>query len=177
MVVLNDSINLSLKRLKIYLPATIKEFMDQALEHYIDEKKLEKIKKNMEKYIKEKIVEDHFVYLNMDENICTHKFKRGKKEGNYCCKKIRTNLEGNSRDYLCTKHSKKHIPKKRIKNNSSLISFSKNNNHKKNNFLNEKNKKKILKKNLRKNKSLNIFLGNNGVINFKHILSRLIEFT
>lgn len=67
------------------------------------------------KYVKEKITEDHFVYLNMNDNICTHKFRKGKRDGEYCCKKITIN--GNKTKYVCTKHNKDHFPNKRkIKN-------------------------------------------------------------
>lgn len=85
----------------------------------------------------------------MDENYCVHKFTKGKKEGYYCSKKINTNLEsGESKDFLCCKHSKKHIPKKKIKhqpsaNNDNIIDDEKI----KNNIIDNKIDKNIYKRN------------------------------
>lgn len=42
----------------------------------------------------------------MDDNHCVFKYTRGKKSGNFCCKKINTNLEDNKKYYLCCSHSK-----------------------------------------------------------------------
>lgn len=49
----------------------------------------------------------------MNPNLCTFKHKKGSKEGYFCCKNIRTNIIDGKKDFLCCKHSKKHIPKKR----------------------------------------------------------------
>lgn len=56
----------------------------------------------------------------MNNRNCTYKHLRGKNEGNFCCRKINTNIEDGKEDYLCCIHSKKHIPQKRkcFKNNN-----------------------------------------------------------
>jgi hypothetical protein len=73
-------------------------------------------KKLVKSIIKTKTEEastEYFWYRNSCENVCTHVYKWGKKEGYMCQKKINTNLQGQKKDYLCCKHSKKHVPKKR----------------------------------------------------------------
>jgi hypothetical protein len=81
-----------------------------------------------------------------------------------CCKKIRTNLDGEKPDYLCSTHSKKHIPKKRIKKNSCSNTTIKNNlcDYKK------------IKKN-RKKKSKKIILCNAGSLNLGMVLSKILN--
>ena len=59
----------------------------------------------------------------MNNNFCTHRFKRGKRKGEFCTKKTRTKLDGKKPDYLCCKHSKRHIPEKMKK----IENFDKNN--------------------------------------------------
>lgn len=69
---------------------SIKELIKNALEYYIDNESLTKNKKKlMESIIKKNIgktQEDYFWYLNSGENVCTHVYKRGKKDG-YICQK------------------------------------------------------------------------------------------
>lgn len=95
--------------------------------YYIDvvtnEKKY-KIKNIIVKDFKNKINENNIIEKIIPDNHCIHKYKRGNKEGNYCCNKIRTNLYKNDKkDYLCCKHSKKHIPKKRNTKNDTDINL------------------------------------------------------
>lgn len=130
MVFFNENISFNVKNLKNGLTTKIKCFVKDALEFYLDIEKIEKIEKiqnsiekvqnSIEKNVKNLFSNDHFVYLNMNNGVCSHKFKKGKKEGYFCNKKINTNLEGEKEDYLCCKHSKRHIPKKRVKKEEFL---------------------------------------------------------
>jgi hypothetical protein len=94
--------------------------MQQYFNNEILLKTTEEKKDIMNKIIKEKenkIKENHFWYYNSSPNVCTFIHKRGKKQGFMCHKKIRTNLNGEKADFLCSTHSKLHIPKnKKIKN-------------------------------------------------------------
>ena len=76
---------------------------------------IKKISKKINNKIKDLFSTDHFLYLSMNDDFCVHKFKKGKNEGKFCGKKIRTNLNGKKNDYLCCSHSKEHIPTKRKK--------------------------------------------------------------
>lgn len=129
MVCLNEKLPINLKQMRSVL---IKE-IDSIIEHELyfleiifpslkkdlksDENiynnKINKLKKNIIKDIKNKMDTDYFLYRIIDDKHCTFKHSRGKNEGNYCCKKIKTNLIDNKEDYLCCTHSKKHIPKKK----------------------------------------------------------------
>lgn len=142
----------------------------------IDKIKLEKINNTTKKAVSDFFGDDHQIYLSMNENHCTYKYKKGKYEGRFCCKQITKN--GNKNKYICTKHNKDHVPKKRIKkdvkntinspfkttDNINLIGFSKNNNYK-------KDYKKIIKK-YRKYKKNKIIVY--GEINFNNILTKLL---
>lgn len=180
MVVLNETIEFSVKKLRNNLSLTVKEFLKEALDYYIDKKNIEKILKNTEKFIKNKIIEDHFIYINMNDNLCTHKFKRGKRDGEYCCKRITKN--GDKSKYICTKHNKGHIPKKKIKkvvNRADNRADNGNSNRtlKGSNefilckkscgkiFKNKNNKNKLKRKN-----KITI----HGEINFKYIMTKLL---
>lgn len=88
--------------------------------------KIDKLKNNIIKEIKNKINADNFIYRIIDDDHCTFKHKRGKNEGHYCSKKINTNLEGQKKDYLCCTHSKKHVPKKKGINKGNHTSPSNN---------------------------------------------------
>lgn len=138
----------------------------------LDEIILEKIKKRINKTINEFFENDHQLYLSMNENHCVYKHKRGKNEGNFCCKKITIN--GDKNEYLCTKHNKKHIPKKKnkISKNCKLFENTKNidNLIKINN--NNRYKNRIFKKKLKKNNK--IFICNSGFIDFKQIFNNIL---
>lgn len=113
----------------------------------------------------------------MDRNICSHKFKKGKMDGYYCCKKITKN--GDKNNYFCTKHNKNHVPKKKnIKEKINEIQQNrifKNNEYKNNNDLiikKNNNKNKIFKKNIKKRKR--IFTCNGGILSFKKIFENIL---
>ena len=137
---------------------------------------------NVNKLIKEEIKDlfsnDHFIYVNMDNSVCTHKFKKGKKEGYFCQKKIKTNILNGEKDYLCVKHSKLHMPNKRIKkyikstNNITIETFYNNNILEKKII---KDVKKINKNNYkRKKRNIKNKIIIHGVINFKDIINKLL---
>lgn len=121
---------------------------------------------NVNKIIKDEIKNlfssDNFIYVNMDDNICGHKFNKGKREGYYCCKKITRN--GDKEKYVCTQHNKNHIPKKKkikylnqkIKTGYDSVIF--------------KNKKIIKRKIKLKKKKIIV----KGIIDFKDIINKLL---
>lgn len=112
MVCLNENISFNVKTLKKNLSLELKDIID-TYDNILDKKIVSSLKNKIEKKIKELFWNDHFIYLNMNPNLCVHKYKKGNNEGYLCSKKIKTNLEGQNKDYLCCLHSKKHIPKKR----------------------------------------------------------------
>lgn len=133
MVCLNYKLQINLRQMKTELIKEIDSIIDHEL-YYIDDKKLDenrknKLKNNIIRKIKKTIDTDNFIYRIMDDEHCTYKYIRGKKEAMYCGKKINTNLIDNKKDYLCCSHSKKHIPKKRDKKDTpktKLINISNN---------------------------------------------------
>lgn len=178
MVCMNESITFKKLELKKNLKKEFTKMVKLEFDMILNEKIIEKINNKINKKTNELFESDHFIYINMDDNICTHKFKKGKKEGYFCCKKIRTNLEGQKEDYLCVTHSKKHIPKK--KNIKKYINSTTKN---KINIFNSdilKNKdhdiyfKHIKNKKIMKKKRLNKKIICNGIINFKDIINKLL---
>lgn len=67
------------------------------------------IHKNIIKESRNIFDSNHFIYLSMNKNYCTHIYKRGKMEGHICGAKI----EIESDDYLCSRHNRKYVPKQR----------------------------------------------------------------
>lgn len=133
---------------------------------------------NVNKIIKESIKNlfssDNFIYLNMDNQYCVHKYIRGKKEGYICHNKIRTNLNGEKEDYLCVRHSKKHIPQKRISKNKKSVDKiipKKESINDDNHIIKINNKNKIKKKTKKNNKKIILC---NGIIDFKEIIKELL---
>lgn len=130
MVCLNENISFNIKTLKKNLYSELKTIVDD-YDHILNDKLILSLKNNIEKKIKELFHNDHFIYLNMNNNICTFKHKRGSKDGFFCTRKINTNLIDDKKDYLCCRHSKKHIPKKKenkknnkndeVKNKSDIL--------------------------------------------------------
>lgn len=174
MVVINDNICFSMKKLRKHFSDDIKNFINRALEHYLNEEEIKKIAENTGEYVKEKLLEDNFIYLTMDDNLCTYKYRRGKKDGNYCCKKITKN--GNKHKYVCTRHNPDHIPKKRknknFKNSKNCKIFENNKNINNLVFKLKNDKNKILKKKLKKNRK--IFICSSGLLNFKKIFDNIL---
>lgn len=127
MTCLNNKLQINIKQLKKIFIEEIDYIIDNEL-YYIDDKKIDenrkiKLKNNIIKEIKNKFNSDNFICRIMDDNYCIFKHKRGKNDGNFCTKKINTNLEkGIKKDYLCCTHSKKHIPKKRKINKDLEVS-------------------------------------------------------
>lgn len=140
------------------------------------------IVKNVNKIIKESIKNsfsnDYFIYVNMDDNLCVHKFKKGNKEGYFCCKKITKN--GDKNNYVCTKHNKDHKPKKRKNKNLKISKICENNNKHIDLDINKKivinnNRNRIFKKKLKNNKkNKKIFICNSGLIDFKKIFKDIL---
>lgn len=119
MVCLNENISFNIKSLKTNLSLKLKTIIDD-YDHILNDNIILSLKNNIEKKIKELFNNDHFIYINMNNNICTFKHKRGSKDGFFCTRKINTNLINDEKDYLCCRHSKKHIPRK--KENRKVIS-------------------------------------------------------
>lgn len=184
MVCLNEVLpfNKIILRNNIYNGLQEKIRLEFAME--LDEKIIERINKNIQKNVKEMFGNNHFLYLNIDENHCVHMFKKGKKEGYYCTKRIKTNIPKDSKkDYLCCSHSKQHIPRK--KNNKKIYENSKNFENsvirEKNKFIisnfnkticKNNNKNRILKKKLKRNNK--IFICNGGIFDFKNIFNNIL---
>lgn len=149
MVVLNEFLPICISSLKIHLSNKIREVLDDRLDHFIETSTI--IKKTKKNIIFDNIIDDikniissdNFLYLVMHDNYCIHKYKKGKKEGQYCAKIIRSNNP--KKVYLCCQHDKDHIPKKKerkgIKKNVDIEGTieTKNINNKENT---KKNKKK-----------------------------------
>lgn len=173
MVCLNEILPFNKKKLRNNINKNIQEMIKLKLELELEDNIINKIQENIKKTVEEMFSDDNFIYLNLDDNHCVHKYKRGKHEGYFCTKKIKTNLNGNSKDYLCARHSKKHIPRKRkitvtVKNqtflkNSEKLKIKENYIH--------KNKNRIYKKKIKRNR--NIFICNSGLLNFEKILKLL----
>lgn len=188
MVCLNDSLLFNKKKLIYNIPKELNESIRLNFNIYFhnnDELKniFEKIYKNINDKTKDLFSSDNFIYINMDDNHCTHKFKRGKKEGYICHKKINTNLKDEKKDYLCCAHSKKHVTKKKfnkkqkekeniIKNNLKINISNPDFLHLKkddNIYFNYKKNKRIKKK-----KNKRIFICNGGTINIGKIIKNLL---
>lgn len=127
------------------------------------------VNKIIKNRIKELFENNNFIYINMDDNICSHIFKKGKYEGHFCCKKITKN--GNKKKYVCTKHNPDHIPvkKKYVYKDSIIDSAMKLSNKV---MLSGKPYRKIFKNKFKKKikKKIKVF----GEINFKNIIERLL---
>jgi hypothetical protein len=125
MVCLNKSLFFNKNKLKENLIKEINYSIKLDFNVFYNDKELKNIFNMINKHISLKIKDlfasDHFIYVNLDDNICSHKFMKGKNEGYFCQKKIRTNIIDGRKDFLCCSHSKLHISKKRIsKKNDNL---------------------------------------------------------
>lgn len=187
MVCLNRYISFDKIKLKNNLSKELNESIKLEFDiYYYNNEKIKNIFEKIYKHINDKTKElfenNHFLYINMNDNICSHMYKKGKQEGYFCCKKITKN--GNKKESVCTKHNKSHIPKKKLK--------IKNNKNSKNCkiFENDKNiDNSIIKMNINKNKIIKNRLKNNfskikkrkfkiniyGEINFNYILKRFSQ--
>jgi hypothetical protein len=178
MVILNIDVSIN----KNTMINSIKNIMKKVMEEYFENESLTKNKnKLVENIIKtniDKIKDKYFWYLNSSENTCIHIYKRGKNEGFMCQKKIKTNLVDNKSDYLCCKHSKKHIPKKRKeKTNPAHKCVTYNVKDKSLNKIkiinNKKDLKNICKKKNKKNKK--ILICNSGILDIGKLIGSLLN--
>lgn len=182
MVVLNEFLPISILSLKTQFSNKLIDILDDKLDYYIETstviKKNDKKRlfNNIVKEVKNIISSDHFLYLIMDNNYCTHKYRKGKNEGKYCAKKIRSNNP--KKVYLCCSHDKEHVPKKKnisVDNTHSPMELINNNiddNNKIKNKIEIKNDPK--KKNINTNYNNNQ-LNNKVINNFKTDINIKIE--
>lgn len=114
MVCLNDNIPVNYIQMKKLIALELNDIIEHELYYIedIDEEKKDKIKKNIVKEMKNKLNTDFFIYRIINNNYCTFKHAKGKKEGYFCCKRITEN--GDNENFVCTIHNKKHIPKKKV---------------------------------------------------------------
>jgi hypothetical protein len=121
----NKKLPINVKQMKNILLKEIDYIIDDKL-YFLDvffdvskedknnyENKIKKFKDSIIKEIKNKIGTDNFIYNIMDNDHCTYKHKRGKKDGEFCCKKITKN--GDNKKFVCTVHNRDHKPIKKIK--------------------------------------------------------------
>lgn len=159
MVCLNRKLPINVFIMKKEIISILNGIVEESLEHidFINDGKKEKIKSNIIKEFKNEIDRDFFIYRIIDEEHCIHKYRKGNKEGEFCGKKIKTTLGlDEKKDFLCCKHSKKHIPKRKTKSKKAdIISKTTNNSliinnyekNKENNNINNKINKNIYKYN------------------------------
>lgn len=86
MVCLNENISFNIKSLKTNLSLKLKTIIDD-YDHILNDNIILSLKNNIEKKIKELFNNDHFIYINMNNNICTFKHKRGSKDGFFALEK------------------------------------------------------------------------------------------
>lgn len=118
MVVLNKFIPVNILSLKKHISNKFIEILKHELD-FVEIREKEKIFSRIIKSIESTISSDYFIYLIIDDDYCTHKYKRGKKEGCYCVKKIRNN-NNIKKNYLCSQHDPNHVPIPRKKNLSKF---------------------------------------------------------
>lgn len=123
MTCLNKTLPINLKKMKDVFMKKLDKIIEQELyylENVKDQNK-DNLRKIIIKEMKKEFEYDNLMYSIMDDNYCTFKHRRGKHDGNFCCKKITKN--GNKKHYLCRTHNKDHIPKKKdvIPNNIDLV--------------------------------------------------------
>lgn len=180
MVCLNENISFNKINLKNNLNNEMIQHIRLNFELDLNKDMMEKIIRSVKNKFNDLFSSNHFIYLNMNNNLCTHMFRKGKKEGYFCCKKINSN--GDKHEYVCTKHNKKHIPKKKIMKKNNNFSNEKNKvnikiDKSKKDYINvldvKSNNKRILK-NKRKNINKKVKLTIHGEINFKDIMKKLL---
>lgn len=117
---IEDEIENQLYLLDIIFP-DLKKYIEDNKKIYNE--KINRIKNNISKNVRNIISSDHFCYMVMDDNRCTYKHNRGSNDGKFCCKNI--TKKGNKKNFVCRIHNKYHIPEKKIKpcNDKSLETF------------------------------------------------------
>lgn len=176
MVCLNKNILFNKLKLRDNLKKEIYNTIKLELELELDKIIIERINKVIHNRIYELFESDHFIYLNMSNDVCSHKYKKGKMDGNFCHKKITKN--GCKKNYVCTKHNKNHIPKQKINITIKQDYISENNDkHVKIDSIDEHNKLRILKKSKinfkNKKRYKKISLGYCSILNLNNILKSL----
>lgn len=126
MVCLNKKIPVNVSLMKKVFIIEIEEIIEHELYYLndINDKKKDRIKNNIIKEFRRTINTDFFIKRIMHDEHCSFKHTRGKRDGEFCCKRITKN--GNKKKYVCTQHNKDHVPQKRlIKDNSNDILIKK----------------------------------------------------
>lgn len=180
MVCFNNKLPIDRLSMKRIMLSKLDEILDNKLwylEGVKDESK-DKLRKSIIKEMENEFNSDKFIYLMIHDDHCTFKHRRGKNDGNFCCKRITKN--GDKKNYVCREHNKNHIPrtkenimKKEIdsKNDSIKIINTDNNIS---SFKTKSNNNYILKPKLKKNKKININSFNFN--NFKKIINNYSEY-
>lgn len=123
MVCLNNKLPIDLSLMKKVIISELENIIKNELYYILDKnEKIEKINNNIIKELKNRFNTDLFIQRIIHNENCIYKHKRGNKESQLCCKKITIN--GDKENFVCTKHNKKHIPKKRNINNNISIKKS-----------------------------------------------------
>lgn len=120
MVCLNEKLPIDYGYLRKIFVEELAIILDNELNCVYDIKndRKEKIKNNIIEEFKNRVNSNNIIERIIHKDHCIHKYKKGKKDGNICCKKITKN--GNKKKYVCTIHNKDHVPKKKIlKNNTN----------------------------------------------------------
>lgn len=123
MVCLNSKIPVNLNTLENVIYNRLNAILDNELDHLLEKKTIEKVKTNVLKILTKEMKTDNFIYNIIHEDNCGFKHRRGKNDGKFCCRKSKTNIKDGKKDYLCSVHSKKHIPKTKIKNENKMASI------------------------------------------------------
>lgn len=173
MVCLNETISFEKIILRDQLINKLNESLRLNFELDLNKNIIDKIINNNKNKIKELFENDYFIYKTMNRNICSHKYKKGKNEGYFCCKTI--TKKGNKEKYVCRMHNPDYKPEKRknkgLKNSKNCKIFE---NNKKNevrqNRTFKNNKNKIIKRKKHIKKKIII----HGIINFKDIINKLL---
>lgn len=155
------------------------ERIDENIREKITNSIVNDVNKIIKNTIKNLFSSDHFIYVNMKDDLCTYKHKKGKNEGYICCKRITKN--GCKKNYVCTKHNKYHTPMKKgntKKNNASDITTyieTKNQSNSDNKvILCGRSHGKIFKNKFKNKKKYKNKIIIHGEINFKNIFSKLL---
>jgi hypothetical protein len=111
MVCLNTDIPINYIHFIKNIPDEITEEIKDIIDiEKLSDKDMNIILKKINSYIKKLFSNDYFIYLLISSKHCVHKYKRGKKDGTYCCSKI----EIDDKNFLCSRHNRKYTPNSRI---------------------------------------------------------------
>lgn len=153
---INDNLPIDYVNMKKVIISELEYIVKNEIDHLIDYNdkkrniKIEKVTKNILNEMKNKFYSDLFIIRMFNKNNCIYKHKRGRREGQFCCKKITEN--GDKDDFVCTKHNKKHLPKNKNIINKSILNISINSSI------------GLLNSNIKKDKILIVKKGNNPTV-------------